>query len=958
MNSFLQRIASRFYEEYRADIRKLSFVFPNRRAGLFFQKYLSEIVEKPLFSPEILTVNECFFNASDRLPADRTAELFRIYRIYKELSRTEESFDAFVFWGEMLLSDFDEVDKYRIDAEALFKNLSGIKEIDYLFDSLSEEQKEAIRLFWHHVVPESESETKKSFIAIWEVLYELYQKSRSELLSENRATEGMIFREIADRLEADDIPDYFEGKQFVFVGFNALNPTEEVLFSELRKRGQADFYWDYEADVLRDAENRASRFYKNNLRDFPSKLDIKPGEAGLEDLDIELIAVPSSVGQSKEIYRLLQKLYPEKTEEKEWIKTAVVLPDESLLLPMLHALPPQIENINVTMGFPLKATPVASLLENIFELQRRTNSKGQFYHITVSNILKHQYISKIFREEVQQLSKRMVENNAFYVENDFFAENELLSTIFTLRKQPNEFVAYLLEILQKLHYRWQQFSKESESARLEADFIFQYYTAINRMQEVMSDTALPDMNLETMIRLIRQLVSGISIPFEGEPLNGLQLIGMLETRGLDFENLIIASFNEGVFPKKQSINSFVPYNLRRAFGLPTDEYHDAISAYNFYRLIQRTKRIFFLYDSRTDGMQTGEVSRYLYQLHYQYRLPVRRVNLIYEVDLPQNESIVVEKNETVMQKLMEFTDQVEKPRALSPSSINTYINCPLSFYFSYVERMREQDEVTESVEAAMFGTIVHHVLENLYKEMEGQLMQKHQLEELAKNKFLLEKAIKEAFSVEFFKKEKTADIELTGNHKLLANIIYDYIKKLVELDAERAPFTYIQSEKDLDFMLPVFKDKFKVRLYGKVDRVDEKEGVVRIVDYKTGGDDLSFKDIDELFDKDKDKRPKAVLQTFLYSELYMRDSGAGDILPEVVKTREIFDKDFSSRLRDKQAKHDVERYADYREEFMQRMQATVEELFNPEIPFTQAEEKHCVWCPYQSICRREVKANW
>ncbi|MHB9055171.1 MAG: PD-(D/E)XK nuclease family protein [Paludibacteraceae bacterium] len=958
MDSFLYSIAKVFYNEYQSDIRKFTFVFPNRRAGLFFQKYLTELIEMPIFSPEIITVNDCFFNASTRQAADRTAELFRLYRIYGKISGSEESFDSFVYWGEMLLADFNDVDKWGVDDKQLFTNVRDLKEIDMMNQYLTEEQRVAIERFWQHFLPTVDNKTKDEFITIWRILQPLYEEFRNELLSENLATEGMIFREVVELLEKNKTPEYFARKKFVFVGFNALNNSEKKLFIELQKRSQADFYWDYEAAELRDPDNQASVFFVENTRMFPSKFSIQSGLNLLKNKSFQLIAIPSSVGQTKEVYNLLKMLYSDNPDEKDWIKTAVVLPDENLLLPLLHSLPENIGNINVTMGFPLKSAPVSGLMEDIFELHRRVNSQGQFYHKTVSNILNHQYISMLCRGDSQNILQEMIDSNAFYADKELFEKNDLLRSIFTLQKSTKEFVEYLLDVLKKLSIAWQNFSEENNKYHLECDFLYQYFIAINRMKDVMFSIGEFQMNLDTLFRLIRQLIGGISIPFEGEPLNGLQVMGMLETRGLDFENLIICSFNEGVFPNKNTSNSFIPNNLRRAFGLPTADYHDDISAYNFYRLIQRTKRLFFLYDSRAEGMQTGEVSRYIHQLHYHYGVEFKQINISYDVNFPSVQQIEVQKSPEIIEKLKAFLKDGEDARALSPSSINTYIDCPLRFYLKHVEQMAEQDEVTENVEAGMFGTLLHEIMQKLYEPFVGIIVNKSELEGLRNNIPLIEKTITKAFATNFFKRNKDAelDIKLEGNYLLTARIIRKYILQILKIDIERTPFRYIQAEKNTFIQLPIQNGSISVNLKGYIDRVDEKEGVVRILDYKTGGDKLEFTSLDEVFERNKKQRPKVVLQTFLYCLLYMKDSGAISLVPEVLKVRDLFKDDFSTQLRDKMRKELVTDFNDYKEVFVEKLTLSLEEIFNPEIPFVQCSEiELCRYCRFKVICRREVK---
>ncbi|HHT23793.1 MAG TPA: PD-(D/E)XK nuclease family protein [Bacteroidales bacterium] len=954
---FLQRIARVFYNEYKADIRKLTFVFPNRRAGYFFQKYLTEQIDKPLFSPEIVTINDCFVHASSRQLVDRTAALFRIYRIYKEISKSDENFDSFVFWGEMLLADFDDVDKSMVDAKQLFKNVKDLKEIDLLHEYLTEDQRNAIKKFWNHFLPTNDFKTKEEYIALWKILFPIYEQFRDELLKENLATEGMIAREVIDALQKNEISEYFANKNFVFIGFNALNKSEEMLFQELKKLGKADFYWDYEADELRDEENQASRFYKDNINNFPSKLKIEPSFKPLSDRAFNLISIASSVGQAKKVHNLLSELYPKNSDKNDWIKTAVVLPDENLLQPMLHSFPANIESINVTMGFPLKSTPVASLLESIFELHRRVNSKGYFYHLIVSNILNHPYVRTFCQEKSSSILQEILQSNIIYVKSEIFEGDELLELIFTSNQNPESFVDYLLRVLQELNILWNNLSKENEKHYLECDFLYQYYTVINRMNDVMKSEGKFEMSLDTLVRLIRQLIGGISIPFEGEPLNGLQVMGMLETRGLDFENLIVCSFNEGVFPKKSVSNSFVPNLLRRAFEMPTEEYFDAVSAYNFYRLIQRTKNIYFIYDSRTDGLQTGEPSRYVHQLSYHYNVNFNKINVTYDVSLQQFDELLVKKTDEIMQKLEPFLVEGENSRALSASSLLDYIQCPLRFYFKHVEQIYEQEEVEETIGAGTYGTILHGVITRLYEHYEGKFVTEEALTVLSKNKSAIQKAINLEFAKNYNKQKLTEDemIELEGKNLLDARVIEKYIVKIIQLDAERAPFKYIQGEWDAKMQFPISKGAKRVNIKGFVDRLDEKEGVVRVLDYKTGSKEkMNFTSVDELFERNLKDHPKGIFQTFLYCLFYQNENGIKPIVPEIMKIPDLFKPDFATSIKDKTKNEFVDDFNEYRNEFEENLTNLLEEIFNQEIPFTQCTEiSTCKYCPFKNICRRE-----
>ena len=977
MNSFLYRVAKAFYTAYQDEISRIMFVFPNRRAGLFFQRYLSQVVGKPIFSPGILTINDCFNAACDWQPADRLSMLFRLYRIYKEQSGSDESFDSFVFWGEMLLSDFNEVDKYLVDARQLFTNVTELKQIDQLFNVFTDKQVEAIRQFWSSFIPVTEGKSREEFVATWKILLPVYEQFRAELIAENTATEGMICRDVAERLRAKaQIPE-FENKQYVFVGFNALNPCERALMAELQKRNQADFYWDYEAPELRDSDNPASLFFAENIHLFPSKLEIEiPNELGIIDKEIELIAVPSAVGQAKQAYSILNKLYPQQEAvsgkqqaandqlstfnyqlSTNWVDTAVVLPDESLLIPLLHSLPEQIGKVNVTMGYPLKSTPVSGLIEHIFELQRRVrvnDSQVSFYHQTVSNILNHQYIALLCSAESAAIRQQMAENNWIYIDASKLHSSELLSAIFVPQTDTQTFLHYLLNILKNLQVGWQHASDDTHKYQLECDFLYQYYITINRMVDITgSIQADVDMSLDTLMRLTRQLTAGITIPFVGEPLDGLQVMGVLETRGLDFENLIITSFNEGVFPARTVSNSFIPYNLRKGFELPTSEHQDAITAYNFYRLIHRAKRIYFLYDSRTEGMQTGEVSRFMHQLQYHYGIEVKQKSISFDIGFGNSPAIQIQKNQLVMEKLLRFTSNADHNPALSASSINTYIDCPLKFYLTNVESVEEADEVLETVEAGMFGTLFHKVMENLYAPFKGKLIAESDFDRLIAGTLQIDKEINRAFSKEYFKKKNDAIVPLEGNNLLIASVLRKYILQVLKVDKKWAPFTYISSEQRCNIEFPIENGRQHVNLKGFIDRIDEKEGRTRILDYKTGTGKLDFKNLNEVFEHNKDNRPKFVLQTFLYCILYQHIKNTSNAAPGIFYIRDVFKDDFETELTDKERKEKVTDFVAYEVDFKAHLTACLEEIFNPETPFSQTtNEKVCQYCPYIGVCNR------
>ena len=627
MKPFLYQVASLFYSEYGAEVSRLAFVFPNRRTGLFFQKYLSEVSEKPLFSPTILTINDLFVQLSGKQAADRISMLFKLYDIYLRHSGSSETFDEFLYWGEMLLNDFDDIDKYMADARMLFTNVTDLREIENDFSFLSPEQIAAIRTFWSSFYPKGDTPNQEQFLAVWQILYALYTDLREALATEGKGYEGMIFREVVEQMEKDECCDLPYTK-VVFVGLNALSVAEERFLSGLQKRGIADFYWDYASPKVTDPDNKASYFVERNLRQFPSQL-IENGQLIIDNEDddkkkIEVIGIPSGIGQAKQVCSILNELCKEdEMSAEEALRTAVILPDEHLLIPVLNAIPEQIKRINVTMGYPLAGTPVASLMEYILALQkniRYVDRRPVFYFRDVLPILNHRYISTTSPEMVSNLVKDISENNKIYISYDDLNKTPLLSILFTPVTAVETFSDYLINVLQELNKAVEGGKLKVESVNsdaeplstfnsqlstindIEQEFIFHYFATVNRMKEVMREANV-EMKIDTYFRLLKRVTDTITIPFQGEPLSGLQIMGVLETRALDFDRLIILSMNEGIFPLRKAANSFIPYNLRRGFGLPTYEHQDSVWAYHFYRLIYRAMSACFMILGVTDCRQ-------------------------------------------------------------------------------------------------------------------------------------------------------------------------------------------------------------------------------------------------------------------------------------------------------------------------------------------------------------------
>ncbi len=964
MISFLEQVARIYYAQHADDLSDFLFVFPNRRAGVFFQRYLAKTAGKPLLSPQITTINNLFGMLSESKLIDRTSLLLRLYQIYLKHSGVDESFDSFFYWGDMLLNDFDDLDKYLVDAQKMFTSVEDLKEIEAHFAYLEQAQIDLITRFWSHFIPAQSSTRKQNFLKTWGILYPVYQELRSTLQAEGLAYEGMLFREVAQRIDAcTELPF----KQVVFVGLNALTSSERLLLKALHAREVADFYWDYQSPFLQDEDNRASFFTKSNLNDFPSRYTLSEPEEPVNPI-IEVIGVPSAVGQTKCAYALLEQLVAngDITDPAHAINTAVVLPDENLLMPMLYGVPESIETVNVTMGYGLSNTPIAGLMKFIFDLQltcKWEEGKASFYYQSVLALLNHRYLTTFCEDKAKQLIQEIREKNFVYIAAEqLAAHHELLQLIFKPVSTPSQVGVYIKELLEYLQGGMADGEEDSYAvslSELEKEFIFHYYLASNRLGDLISQYGI-ECSLQTYFRILAQLTLTITIPFRGEPLSGLQVMGVLETRGLDFDQQIILSMNEGVFPSKSVANSFIPHHIRKGFGMSTYEHQDAIFAYHFYRMISRAKHVYLLYDTRSSGLQTGEVSRYVHQLKYHYCWPLIERTVTSDFQLSEARPVFVQKTPEVMQRLHQYAKGGK--RSLSASAITTYLSCPLQFYFQYVEMVREPDVVTETLESNTFGTIFHEVMQELYKPFVSKLVTPEDLLKL----LLDTDRIKEQIAMTYKKYFHTSSQQenLAGYNILIAEVLYRYVQKVLQEDQQQAPFLHVASEMQLKTTLTL-DSGVEVQLKGIVDRVDEKNGSVQIIDYKTGKGMLSFKEMKELFvSLDKDW-PKAVMQVFFYGLLYQDTHRPGAITPKIYFLRHFFQKklDTTVSVKGTSAKGAVAQdglpegelldFLPYLDDYKQLLVACLGEMFDVEQPFVQTEhESKCMYCPMATLCKR------
>ena len=861
VNAFLYQIAKHYVSEYDGDLKDVCFVFPSRRSSLFFRKYLGLCSSGPLFSPELLTISDLFDRLSPYSRADKIELVSILYKHYVELGAAAglicDSFDEFVYKADTLLSDFNDVDQYEVDAESLFTNVRDLESMSMDYDYLSEAQREAIRNFWKITLDNSSQRPgKMRFLQIWNILGPLYAALREDLASRGIAYEGMITREVAGMADShDERIDEALSKydRIVFVGHNALSVCERKLFNYVRNTGKGDFYWDFNGELLKDVNNKASKFISDYITDYPSRYELDDKQDSYPE--VEVVSVPSAIGQAKKTADYLHGMNPD--------TTAIVLPDESLLMPLLNSVPEEIRKINVTMGYGLSNSAFAALMSSLGPLQLNKRSRSgetTFYHKDVTAILSHPFVLNACSEEVKALQTKINLNNLVQVPAGILCDGqpELLSAIF----QPVNEVAAV--------YEWQLHVIELLAGRisdLEKEFAYGFFKAISHIR----DLQIPYLErLETYFHFLRQITARLNVPFRGEPLHGLQIMGPLETRALDFENVIILSVNEGTFPAKNQIDSYIPYSLRRGFGLPTPELFDSISAYHFYRSIYRARKVVLMYDSRTFGVHSGEPSRFIMQLKHHYtQVPLVEKVCTYTISPAERGITSVAKDAEVMKQLQNV--YVDERHSFSASSLNDYMSCPLKFYYTKVKGIKESEKVDESFESGPFGTAFHSILEKLYEPYKNEIISPEIIGRMLGEKEKLDTLIRSQLDVAF----RYNGLPITGKRLVTFEMLRRIVVQTLEYDKEYAPFIYLDGERKIYADLDV--DGVKVNLMGIIDRLDSKAGDVRIVDYKTGGIKLhrkSDKDseiIERIFDVElENNRPYSSFQMYLYAYLMAR----------------------------------------------------------------------------------------
>ena len=990
---YLKYVAADLLHKFDGNLKDLTIVLPSKRGGLFFNRYLAELTDRPVWAPAYTTMDELFQSLTNLEVADQPLLIFHLYAAYAEAVReadpnhSPESLDQFYSWGEVMLSDFNDIDNNLAHADKIFTNL---KDLDALttFDYLSDEQRKAIEHYFGIFEVKSDSELKQRFLSIWNLLYPTYQKLRERLLRHNLAYQGMLRREVS---EGGAVLDYLKSEKYVFVGFNVLNKTEHELLMTLKKEGRALFYWDYDKAFVKQSDGdgcffEAGRYIRDNLEQFGCEFSAETPcyDNMCNGKKVRFVASPSNSGETRYAGSWIKQNIKADNIQHH---SAVVLCDEKMLQSMLHSMPAKDadENsfqMNVTMGFPLIQTPAAGLIMTILELHIYGDRNGYWYYTYVSNVLKHPYAVRMTGGESARLLEEIKTTHQFFVAPERFDNVPFLSRLFQRQENIDGLLSLLSETIQAIALSYVNADNHSFDIQLYQESLYTIYTLLNRLIairtmirddadfQMVHDNA---MSTDRYLRLIRQLLQSTSVPFHGEPAEGLQIIGLLETRCLDFENVIITGMNDENMPKTVKRTSFIPYTLREAHGMTTFEARASLYAYSFYHLLQRASDITLVYNNTIDDLSKGDMSRFMTQLLVEQdevfggETRIEQKALEAKVLTRTRNDLSVRKTKEVMDRLIRrFTRMI-----LSPSAINSYISCPFKFYLEKVAGLKSKDDISEEVGNDVFGDIFHHCMEKLYKPYEGKTLLSDNIRKMKENSTLIEQLVDDGFRKYFFHVDPEASVSYNGEQMLNRTAIIEYVKKQLDYDAGLCPLRIDAVEND-DHKMEIEVDGHKFILGGIIDRIDtirigsDKERH-RIVDYKTSASAQKFKKLDELFDTTKKDRAYHILQAFYYSDIYT-ETHKNPVAPALMYIKPAslnqssdnedesiikYDKDSGTDKKSETAPV-LDFAADLKEDFHTRMMGIINEMFSPDVEFTQTPNLHtCTYCDFKQICGRQ-----
>jgi hypothetical protein len=947
-STFISDVAQHLLTHHAEHLGQCTVVFPNRRAGLFLKKELSKKISQPVWSPEVVSLEDFLLVFSSIKKTDTLTLIFELYEAFIQHQPKAESFETFYFWGEMLLRDFEEVDHYLVQPKQLFHYIKSDRQIAEDFYFLSPEQEKIIRSFWEKFFPTA-SKSQQQFMETWRILLPVYESFQQQLLQKQIGYTSMIYRHLAD---TPDVQLPKSSGPIIFAGFNALTPAEEALIKYFVLDHQAEILWDVDDYYVRDERQEAGRFLRKYQKDITLGKTFS-GELPqriTQPKEINVTGVSLEIGQAKAIGEKVKTLL-DKGEKHEDI--VIVLPQDYMLFPVLNALPENVQKLNVTMGYPLKDTPLFGLLEAALEVVEHAHMSADnglsFYHKPTLDVLSHPYLYQKDRSVLDTFIKDVRDQNMVRIFQSEIKELklELLDVIFRVPKQGESLASYLFRIVEMLG------KDVVERYQIEREYLYHFQQLLGRLETILGHQSV-EVDLKTFKGLFRKASRSVKIPFSGEPVEGLQIMGVLETRNLDFKHVFMLNMNEDIFPSSQRLGSFIPYHIRKAFGLPTFEVQDSIYAYLFYRLLQRAGHLDFYYNMYADFGLSGEVSRFVRQLELESGLTVSRFKLSNPIQVREHPGILVEKTPEILNKLNKYTETGHSK--LSASALNVYFECRLKFYFKYVLELFAKGDIQEELIQRDFGTVLHHAIELLYKDaVENRPNRIVEPNDFFKMKNSVDGAIAKAFR-EHYGLGGKRKFELQGRNLVMADVMKKFVHKILELDEAYAPFEIVSLE-DEDKYLRIFtvntsSQQWKIRLGADIDRVDRKGTTVRVLDYKSGRDKRNIDNLPTLFDREFSKRNKAGFQTMLYAWLYAGKHGTTHtITPGLFNIHELFQDGFTPTLIvEGEPLTDARPHLEW---FEQQLSALLSEVFSLEQPFDQTTDlKKCGYCDFKNMCGR------
>ncbi len=929
MKPFLEKIADRLLRKFPTSMEGTAVVLPSKRAVVFLKHYLSQKIDKPIFLPEFYSIEEFIEHLSGLQVLDNISLQFRLYQTYlKYPPQKTDSFDDFLKWSNVLLHDFNEIDRNLVDAKSIYLNLKDVKELEsWSVDdwSLSEEKLSVMQT---------------DYISFFEGMLTWHNDFNLSLLEENLAYQGMTYKLAANQINTVNI----KWNKVWFVGLNALTKSEQAIIDFLKKEDIARVFWDADVFYYNNPLHEAGGFLREQ-RERWSEIDFEGvGDYFNQPKDsFNVVACPKNITQAKVATEIIKGFEKSDLEDSN---TAIVLADEALLFPVLHNLPSAIKQLNVTMGSPLKNSTLFAFVEVIFRLQIHAikYKRKAFYYKDIIAVIEHPYFSKIIDlNALTEFKRFIIKDNIVFISKSnittYFKENTLVKVIFSIWEDVDQALQTFTAIIEQL-----RLPLVGKKGSIESEVLATFFKSLTILKKLVAENKF-EIELKTLQVVMQQLVAKETIPFKGEPLEGVQLMGILESRTLDFKNVIMLSVNEGKLPKGRSVNSFIPYDMKRYFKLPTYTESDAVFAYHFYRLLQRAKNITLIYNSETDDFGSGEKSRFITQLLSEYKGEIKDV--VYKGEDLENSTAT---NISIENKGLASEIQAWAKKGVSPSAINKYNNCSLSFYYHYLAKIRVDDAVDEYADASTMGTAIHDALDKAYPL--GLLNEQF----IKDNTSFILKDIEGNFISllsEQGMKEGKNYLSLKIAQKLTADFLALEMRLLNKAATDDKRVNIIGKEVELTHFITV--DGIDFNLTGKADRVDLEGDTLRIIDYKTGKVDnkeVAFSEYNEIID---DAGKAKAFQLLMYAYLYLKmhpnyiglDIIAGNfsfknLKPGLLKV--------SKKINSKQLEV-INITQAVLDDFESQLEIVLKKINNDSFVKT-TELKHCEWCDYKMICKR------